>query len=560
MKKTVKMMLAMIAGATAFVSCKKEAMPEPTPTPVQGEQILSFTAGVEGGTKTTIDYSDNIYKVNWCKNDQILVMDGTNNGQYAITSGEGTGVGILEFTGTGSPVTTGTPSYAIYPYYEVESKVVTDEDLLAFDEGQGYILEEAQYEQQSCDYYIAEGADPEEVYAYYRQMWETYLPGTKGEMVMAYIMRVPYTKGPQISGDKISNINIPDKQVVAQGQCVDPSIMLMAAKSTDSQTLNFKNLCSYIKVTLTEPCLKVTITSRGGEFIAGNYTADFSDAANPLIKCDSGVATVTLTAVDGLLQPGTYYMAIGVSAMENGLSVKYYRPEDGCFKANIRTNAINVVRNNVYDAGSNTAATVFGAQWSIYMNSVYEDFDENLKDNATKMVISTNVPVSAKPADAKLLGEGTSVWVYMDEQKVVHIETPADKIWAKEIAFDLGNYRVLTGYTGLENFDVTEIHNANCIFYRCNSLEDLDISSWRFVKITSAESMFDCCWKMTSLKLNDTFDISDVQNLEDLVKAVSRDSGAKCVISGITKESIKEAFKDTDHRDTGWNDSKMMFE
>lgn len=563
MKNTFKFMLALMIGASAIVSCKKESPLDENNVKPEGEKILSFTAGVEGnGTKTTIDYADNIYKVNWCAGDEVLVMDGTHNGKYSITSGAGTGEGILEFANEGEAVTVGNPAFAIYPYAEVVSKMVTDEDILVIGNGDPGILEEAKWEQEACDYYISEGMDPDEVYAYYQQQWESIMPGVKCEMIMAYIKRIPYTKGPKINGNEISNLSIPDNQVVTAGQCVDPSIMLMAAKSSDSHTLYFKNVCSYIKVTLTEPCLKVTVTSRDGEFIAGNYTADFANAENPIVKCDSGFDTVTLTAAEGNLAPGTYYIAVGVSTLEYGLSIKYYRPEDGCFNANIRTSAFDITRNNVYDGGSNANATNLGAQWSVYVRSVFEDFSDYIKDNAVKMVFSTNVPVAAKPADAVVIGEGTSVWMYMDEQNVVHVETPAPKIWASQIAFDLNNFNKVEAFEGLENIDVTEMHNVDYLFYFNEKIEDLDLSSWRFVKITSAESVFHACRAMKNLTLNDTFDISDVRNLEDLVRQLGQTHNGtpKCVIHGISKESIKTAFKDTDHRDTGWNDEWMMFE
>lgn len=555
MKNTMKMMLALMIGASAAVSCQKEMPFEENNTKPEAKKILSITAGTEGNTKTTIDYSAGLYKVNWCAGDAILLSDGTNAGKYTLTSGEGSGVGFFEFANDGEAVTEGNSIYAFYPSAG-PSFIVTSEyiaDIL----GAMSAAIISEYKNQ-IKAFISEGIfSPEEGYAMLEEAFvDMGLEGAMLDMVMAYCKDVPYATQPSVSYDIVSNISIPDYQVVANGECVDPSTMLMVAKSDDGKTLNFKNLCSYVKITLDNPCMKVTITSRGGEFIVGNYIADFSGSSNPVISCESGSDTVTLTAAEGELAAGTYYIAVGVSALQNGLSIKYYNTTDGCFKASVLTTSFDFARNNVYNGSRDTEASEDGALWTIAYSEAER---EEIKNNVVKVVFTTGKDVSSKPAGATILGVGTSIWSYIDSENVLHIETPASKIWGKERKMNFESFYKVKEYVGMTNVDVTELHNLFYLFRDNLDLQTLDLSSWNFVKITAAQHTFVQDQSLTSLKLNDTFDISDVYDLEWLVHNVGVDSGM-CVISGITNNNIKAAFKDATGRGTGWKDSRMMFD
>lgn len=552
MKNTMKIMLALMIGTFVITACTKATIDEQD-TQVSAEKILSFTAGVEGNTKTTINYSEGVYKINWCADDAIYLLDGTNAGKYTLTSGEGSGKGVFEFANEGEAVTEGSTVYAVYPSGGT-SVIVTDEYIAGLGVTISYYV--LAYKE-AAEQLINEGTAPDEVYPLVEQLFEGLgLQGTTLDKVMAYIKGVPYEVLPSVNAGILSGISIAQNQVVAEGECVDPSTMLMVAKSNDGTTLNFKNVCSYVKITLNNPCTMVSITSRGGEYVAGNYSVNLSDSSNPLITCEDGSDTVTLTAAEGNLATGTYYIAVGVSALQNGLSIKYYNTTDGCFKASVLNTPFEFARNNVYNSGRDTDASVDGALWSIgYSNEEVEIF----KANVVKVVINTGVPVSSKPVGAKILGVGTSIWSYTDSENVLHIETPALKIWGREGKMSFNNFHLVKEYEGLENVDVTELHDLKMLFRENLELQTLDLSSWNFVKITSAFEAFRQGQSLASLKLNDTFDISNLSgtDLYEIVTNVALVSHM-CVISGITNGDIKDAFKNGGQ--TGWNNSRMRFE
>lgn len=541
MKNTMKMMLALVIGASAVVSCKKEMTPEQTPA--AKDPILAFTAGTESdGTKTSIEG----WNVNWSANDAIAILDGTHAGKYALTTGAGTTSGVFQFDNEGEAVTEQTV-YAVYPYAPSIDITVTKQDIV------DYLMVTYGFDQEVCEEFLDDELYIEEMKEYYAQDPDTFGPIIIDLLVTAcptqelydlcwlYVQGGHSVQGPTLSGSVVSNLSIPEIQTVAAGQSVDPATMVMVGKSTDGQNLAFKNACAYVKVTLTEPCLKVTVTARGGENIAGTVSVDMANAQAPAITCTGGKNIVTLKATEGNLAAGTYYIAVVPSALQYGLSIKYFNPETGLFKASVLETPYTFVRSNVHNGGSNAIASVEGALWE--ENTVigfWTPYDDAYKE-AEKVVINVNVS-TGMPAGANSLGEKGSLWTYYDNaEKAICIETSAPSIWFTTMRDLFDALNVVKSYTGLDNFYVSEVTDFTEVFQSNPALVELDLSSWQFSNIKTAYEMFAYTSQLKSLTLNNSFNTlnANIGGLFNRTSFYAHDF----TVYGITDQTIKDDIK-----------------
>lgn len=123
-------------------------------------------------------------------------------------------------------------------------------------------------------------------------------------------------------------------QVAHKGTC-DPSktvsVAYAAADGGDEVSLSFKNVLSYIKFTTNYKCQTVTFTS--------NSTGSFAACEEFSVKIEDGMAymrpivtegsyTVTLTAPNnGIIEPGTYYIAVLPQLFNTGFSLTFTSEE-----------------------------------------------------------------------------------------------------------------------------------------------------------------------------------------------------------------------------------------
>ena len=70
----------------------------------------------------------------------------------------------------------------------------------------------------------------------------------------------------------------------------------------------------------------------------------------------------------------------------------------------------------------------------------------------------------------------------------------------------------LIDITGLDKLDMSNVENMSEMFERCQSLKELDLSSFNTTKVTDMNSMFYDCLSLTSLNLSN-FDTSNVTNM-----------------------------------------------
>lgn len=541
MKKTMKTMLALMAGTLAFSACSDEdaILNENTGNATDATPILSFNAATEsdGATRATID----ALAINWQAGDAILMMDGTNNSKYNLDAEcDGKTSGTFTVDGESTAVS-GENIYALYPYSEGSSRTVTIEDAQATAGGSGYILymlEHWKDDYERCDeyekdeffdmYHVSDELDSEGISEANKAIIYAYI---KGEEVGS--------PAPALSGSSITNVVIPAVQTVAAGQTVDPKAVLMVAKA-DGDDLAFKNVCSYVKVTPTVACKKIEVRAMGAD-LAGACTVAVSDEPTASITSD-GKSVVTLKAEAGDLAAGTYYIAVLPGAKSKGIEVRFYTGAE-TFNYNARSTSFTFVRSKVHSGGNNSGAT--GTIWS--QNTDYRGwvFDYNPTEVKT-VTISTGVS-GAMPSGAKALNSDETLWSRKDAENNYFIETSASRIVATKMQDAFYYLRNVESYTGLDNLDVSEVSTfVNCFKENRFSLASLDLSSWQINPAASTSSMFENCMNLTSLTLNNSFH-SGVNLIDRIGQYVYEATGNPCIIYGVTDEAVKN-----DLNQPGW--------
>lgn len=109
MKKTMKTMLAFVAGALCLAGCEQENMIEEVSNNARLVTLTAYQEG-EGATRAAIDGSTST-QINWSAGDKINYF-GAATGQMTLKSDDA-GKPSGTFEGT---VTTGTTDYVLYPY------------------------------------------------------------------------------------------------------------------------------------------------------------------------------------------------------------------------------------------------------------------------------------------------------------------------------------------------------------------------------------------------------------------------------------------------------------
>jgi len=108
MKKTIKTMLAFVAGALALSACSNEELIDSNNG---GAKLVTLTAYQESDdTKAAIDATDS-KKIDWTKNDKINYFGGATGESMTLKTGAGTTEGTFE-----GSVTTGASDCVLYPY------------------------------------------------------------------------------------------------------------------------------------------------------------------------------------------------------------------------------------------------------------------------------------------------------------------------------------------------------------------------------------------------------------------------------------------------------------
>lgn len=345
MKKTMKTLLALMAGVMTFSACSKESVQDSDENP-QVEGISTFTAYTEsdGSTRAYIEDLD----VKWQSGDAILMMDGTKNSQYNLATGENTTSATFTVA-DGSTAVSGQNIYALSPYAGASARLVSIEEAKAQVPGPEYWQE---IENLWNNSYKRGKGDSNHMSNFKKQLCQTFsISSEAADIIVAHFNETPIESSPALNGSSITNVTLPTTQTVTGEQVVDPKAVLMVAKA-DGQDLSFKNVCSYIKVTPTEYLKKIVLSANNGENIAGSFTVNVSD--EPSVSNVNGSSSITLMKDNGLLEPGkTYYIAVLPNTLAGGLRIEFYSGYTNFATEKSISTSFTFARKNVYNGGTN---------------------------------------------------------------------------------------------------------------------------------------------------------------------------------------------------------------
>ena len=350
MKKTLNMMLAMMAGAMAFTACSSDDILENIENnEVAGAPSLlkpmTFTAVQEGegGTRAAIDGLN----INWTAGDKISIFDGAteNAGVQMFTLATGENTTSATFTGSAAEAAT---YYALYPYAVGETliPVTRDDALAAFGEDESMF--QRQIEDTWNRYYDRNPEMAEERVKDKFSMFE--VSEANQAIILAYLKgESKGTPGLTLDGSSIKGVVIPAEQTVAAGQAVDPKAMVMVAKGDDANTLEFKNVCAYVKVTPLFDCYAICLTSNGAENLAGKVTVNYNEGEPTTTVTADGTNSVALL---GTITAGNaYYIAVRPEALTSGFTIEFLTAGDKKYYARSTSKTLALARSNVKNLG-----------------------------------------------------------------------------------------------------------------------------------------------------------------------------------------------------------------
>lgn len=406
MNKTFKTVLALMAGAIAFAACSNDDEFENINKPASESQLHKMTffasqEGQQGATRAEIDGLE----IKWSTGDKISVFDGVkeSDGSYAreftIDDGE-EGSASASFSGEAAESDT---YYAIYPYVvskTVESKCTSDaeaavamgvseEDFEYFRELIENILNEAQFKTLSADVqqkvlmylytgiYDINGSNATSDAQVYNDIkvnrrtfssWKNNMQDLKfniewydlsqeqSDRIFNYllgkgdIILVQKTGVERNSSNQFEKLVIPSEQTVAAGEHADQSAMLMIGMSDDKNSIQFKNVCAYVKVTPEFDCSIIALTSNGTENLAGTVTLDYNSGTPTTTVTANGSNAIYLTG--SITAGNTYYIAARPEALESGFKIEFITADGSHFYQRSSAKTLSLARNKVINLGS----------------------------------------------------------------------------------------------------------------------------------------------------------------------------------------------------------------
>ena len=341
----MKSMLALMAGTMMFAACSNDDITENVNEQKTSElKPMTFTASMEGedgATRAAIDGLD----IKWEKTDKISIFDGSdeNNGNQLFTLDGDGGSTSGTFTGTAAEADT---YYALYPYAETKnsSREVTEEEAMDAAGNLGRYVPE--WKENWWEF----SSDPERLEELEGAMNGNGISPENQAIVFAYLKgeSIATKSGRQLKAGSIEDVVLPAVQTATAGSA-DPQAMLMIGTSTDASTLEFKNVCAYVKVTPQFDCTRIVLKSNGAESLAGTMTLGLDTDGNPTTTVTAnGTNEVTLSGT--IVANSTYYIAVRPETLANGFTIKFTTTDN---RYNKSTNKeVTLTRSKVLNLGS----------------------------------------------------------------------------------------------------------------------------------------------------------------------------------------------------------------
>ena len=399
MKKTFKTMLALMAGAMTFTGCTSDIL-ENTPEQIPSAlKPMTFTASMEeqgGATRATIDGTF----IKWSTGDKIAIFDGVEDAdhnfarEFTLAGGAGSTSGTF----TGSAAEGAKVYYALYPNVVSKSESITPNEADATAAAGKYASNFKDWK--------SEIDNSNDAYVIFKM--EGYGISEQNQaIILAYLKdeSVTIKSGVQWDGDKFEDVVLPAEQIATPGSA-DPNAMLMIAKSTDASTLQFKNICAYVKVTPQFDCYAICLRSTDAtKYLAGTVTVDYKEGAPTTTVTANGTNEVFLTSTTGTITADNdYYIAVRPETLSSGFTIEFLTADKSHYYARTSSKDLGLVRNNVTNLGKFTT----GGTWSI------NTLTSGTADTHDWQLVSPTLKIATSPTGEKYqlsqVAKNSSLW------------------------------------------------------------------------------------------------------------------------------------------------------
>lgn len=378
MKNSIKTMLALMAGTIAFTACSNEDEFENINEQAPLLKHMTFTANQEGQDGITRAEIDGV-SIKWTDGDKISIFDGVvadEHFDHTFTLTEGIGKTSGTFDGEAVETTT---YYAIYPcvsstFYagrgaadiEYVSETINrqmKEQSIPWTDGMVKDLWESwqQFVTGNMDFYKQ---NPEYVIDYYMT---NFMPLSTVDgvsvtdllnadqmalfkaLITGEVIDRTFKDGVQQDGSKFTAITLPAEQTATEGSA-DPKAMLMIGTSDDTNNIQFKNICAYVKVTPTFDCSAILLRSNGSENLAGTVTVDYNGGEPTTTVTANGTNKIFLAG--DIKANKSYYIAVRPEALSSGFTIEFLTADNSNYYARTSSKDLGLARNKVVNLGT----------------------------------------------------------------------------------------------------------------------------------------------------------------------------------------------------------------
>ena len=336
-------------------------------------------------------------------------------------------------------------------------------------------------------------------------------------------------EGADISSASSIPVTLPPTQLyelVGSHQLVD---VPMGAYLTSGSTLQFHNLCSVVRVTVSNslnrelPLRSIELQAQSAK-LSGTGTATVSgQQADCITLSGSGQNSVSL--IFGNDCPATVE-ARGTSTFD--IVVPAFTTDDVTITAYTTDGYLSTVTKEEVALAHNTITTVTlnVTELSSDLHAELVDgqtFSAAIPDEATSVMFEYNSSVTS---GTLLSTPNSPVPIYGNlDGTVWRVSTSGSKMNANpnssymfEGRYNFDNQTYLPALTTIDfgtGFNTTNVTNMGDMFYYCQSLSSLDLSNFNTANVTDMHEMFLSCSSLTSLNLSNfnTANVTDMGNM-----------------------------------------------
>ena len=242
-----------------------------------------------------------------------------------------------------------------------------------------------------------------------------------GEAAQAetYYALYPYSSAAALEGETIKTI-LPTEQT-AIASSYDPAASLMVAKSSGSNNLDFKNVCTLVKIDVpsnVKNLKSIEIKSNNGKKIAGNVSITFDAEGLPVATGDA--ETVTLKAAEGQTLQGEYYICVLPGIMDEGISLllRYGYSAQMFQQAKVRT-SVDFSRSHILPLGSvkNPEIAFIGSVENAAFN---DETNTAIQWLLYEFGNTAYIPFEVLNTESSVLDNCKAIWWHLDSDSAVH--------------------------------------------------------------------------------------------------------------------------------------------